>query len=158
MRGNGIRLVISLVLCQMAGVFGSIFNIRSLKTWYPSLVKPSFNPPSWVFAPVWILLFFLMGVALFRIWRLGWTTPGVRTAMSLFFLQLVLNVAWSGLFFGLRQPAWAFVEIWVLWGLILVCILLFRDLDRISAWLMVPYLGWVSFAAILNGAIAWLNR
>jgi len=153
-----VKLVVSLLVCQIAGVLGALFNSHALQSWYPGLIKPAFTPPGWVFGPVWTLLYILMGVALFRIWRIGTKTPGVRAAMVLFGIHLLSNAAWSAIFFGLRLPIWAFGEILILWGLILACILAFRRLDRTAAWLMIPYLAWVTFAALLNGAIAWLNR
>jgi len=124
--------------------------------WYASLAKPAWNPPNWIFGPVWTLLYILMGVAAWLVWRrVGWT--GARLALGLFILQLVLNAAWSWLFFGLHRPDLAFVDICALWGLILAVAVLFGRVDRLAAALLVPYLAWVGFATVLNFTIWRLN-
>ena len=124
--------------------------------WYASLVKPAWNPPNWIFGPVWTLLYVLMGVAAWLVWRrVGWS--GARLALGLFIVQLVLNAAWSWLFFGLHRPDLAFVDICALWGLILAVAVLFGRVDRLAAALLVPYLAWVGFATVLNFTIWRLN-
>ncbi|NIT36417.1 MAG: tryptophan-rich sensory protein [candidate division Zixibacteria bacterium] len=151
------KLITALAACQLVGVVGSLFTTPSLPAWYAALRKPSFTPPDGVFAPVWITLFFLMGVAAFLIWDKGIGRKGVRTALIVFGVQLALNLAWSALFFGLRSPLLAFVEIVALWLAIAASILTFYRVSKPASFLLVPYLAWVSFAAVLNYAIVRLN-
>ncbi|KPL10246.1 TspO protein [candidate division TA06 bacterium SM1_40] len=152
------RLVISIVLCQSAGVIGSIFTARSVSTWYPTLRRPFFNPPSWVFGPVWITLYLLMGISLFLVWRKGVGTAQVRVAIVAFAVQLILNAAWSGAFFGLRSPLAGLIVILLLWVAISVTMVLFRQISALASLILIPYIAWVSFAAILNASIYALNR
>jgi len=124
--------------------------------WYASLVKPAWNPPNWIFGPVWTLLYILMGVAAWLVWRrAGWR--GARLALSLFVVQLVLNALWSYLFFGIYRPDLAFVDICALWGMILAVTVLFSRHDRVAGALFLPYLAWVGFAAVLNFTLWRLN-
>jgi translocator protein len=147
-----LRFVASIVICSAAGGIGSLFTMPSIHGWYSNLIKPYFNPPNWLFAPVWTVLFFLMGVSLYLAWvKRDWF--GVR----IFAVQLFLNVLWSVLFFGLHLPWLAFFEIVFLWISIIATIIRFRYFSRTAASLMVPYLAWVSFAALLNLTIAILN-
>jgi benzodiazapine receptor len=155
---NALKLVISILLCQVAGMIGGFFTASSVNTWYDTLTKPSFNPPNWLFSPVWITLYVLMGVALFIVWKHGIQTAGVKIAVYLFGVQLVLNTLWSFLFFGLKMPLLAFIEIVILWGFILVTLLKFRTLSKLAGFLLIPYLLWVSFAAVLNFSLWYLNR
>lgn len=139
----------------VAGV-GGWFTSMGMPEWYASLRKPAFNPPSWIFGPVWTTLYVLMAIAAWLVWRsAGWRNG--RKALTLFFVQLALNLAWSGIFFALQSPGWAMAEIVALWLAILATTILFFRHSTIAGALMVPYLLWVSFAAVLNGAIAWLN-
>ena len=125
--------------------------------WYTALAKPSWNPPNWIFGPVWTVLYVLMGVAAWRIWRqVGFS--GGRITLGLFVFQLVLNALWSYLFFGLHRMDLAMFDILVLWGAILAVGVLFYDINRCAGALMLPYLAWVSFAACLNLALWHLNR
>ena len=157
-KGINIPVLIGFVLgSQLAGIIGALFTARSVQTWYTTLQKPSFNPPSWLFGPVWTVLYLLMGIAAYLVWAKGWTVPGVKTALFVFALQLVLNSLWSILFFGVRQPGWAFMEIVVLWAAIVVTIVLFWKISRTAAFLLVPYILWVSFAAVLNYSLWRLN-
>lgn len=144
-------------MCQMAGVIGSIFTTPAIPTWYANINKPSFRPPNWVFAPVWTILFLLMGIALFLILRKGLKNKNVKIAFFFFIFHLVLNTLWSILFFGLESPFAAFIEIIFLWASILVSIILFLPISRIAGYLLIPYLLWVSFASILNFSIWRLN-
>lgn len=153
-----IRLVIAVLVPLAVGGLGSLLTFDAVRTWYPTLVRPSFAPPSFVFGPVWTALYVMMGVASWLVWRRDLERPGVRGALILYAVQLCLNLAWSGLFFGLRQPLLALVEIVVLLVLIAVTIVRFAAVSRPAAVLMVPYLAWVSFATVLNGAFWWLNR
>jgi tryptophan-rich sensory protein len=145
-----LKLILSIIICQAAGFIGSIFTSRSIPTWYASLKRPSFAPPNWVFSPVWITLFVLMGISLYLVWRMLSRGQKVRTALILFAVQLVLNMLWSILFFGLQSPFAAFIEIVVLWMAILLTIIAFIRVSTAAAVLMIPYILWVSFAAVLN--------
>jgi len=152
-----VKLVVCIVICQLAGALGSIFTFSSIPSWYATLAKPSFNPPGWVFGPVWGTLYTMMGVAAWLIWRKGVSTPGVRSALILFALQLALNAAWSPIFFGARQILWAFVVIVALWVAILLTTVAFWRHSRPAAVLLMPYLAWVSFASVLNFTLWRLN-
>ncbi|MBW3022657.1 tryptophan-rich sensory protein [Candidatus Woesearchaeota archaeon] len=154
---NIIMLVISLAVCQLAGFIGSIFNVSSIPTWYETLNKPSFNPPNWIFAPVWTTLFVLMGISLYLVWSKGLKKKGVKSAVYVFGGQLALNTLWSILFFGLRSPTLAFVEIIILWLAILWTIIKFYKISKTAAYLLIPYIAWVSFAVLLNFVFVLLN-
>jgi tryptophan-rich sensory protein len=147
------KFIIAILIPQLAAGLGSIFTASSVSTWYLTLNKPSFNPPSWVFGPVWTALFILMGISLFLVWK----KKVDKKAMAFFGVQLGLNVLWSIFFFGLRNPALAFVEIIVLWSAILINIIYFYKISKPAAYLLVPYILWVSFAAVLNFTIFYLN-
>ena len=149
---NIFKLVISILVCQLAGVVGSIFTINSVSGWYLELVKPSFNPPSWIFSPVWITLFLLMGISLYLVW-----IKKAKIAMVFFGIQLFFNILWSVLFFGLKSPLLAFIDIIILWIFIFITIIKFYKVSRISVYLLLPYILWVSFAAVLNFFIFILN-
>lgn len=153
-----VRLAISLAVPLMVGGIGGQITNKSLDDWYPSLRKPSWNPPNWVFPIAWTLLFIGMGVALYRVWGLGLGTPGVLVALIFFGAQLVLNVGWSLFFFGLRSPPLALVEVIFLWLAVAGTIWTMGSLDSLSGWLLAPYLAWVTFAAILTAEIVRLNR
>ncbi len=157
MKANWKRLVLSLGICEAAGIAGSIYTLQSVREWYPTLTKPQFNPPAWVFGPVWTALFIMMGLSLYLVWNRGLKKKGVTDAVAIFGVQLILNVVWSYLFFGLRNPSLALFEIIVLWGAILVTILKFGKIDRPAAYLLIPYLLWVGFAGVLNLSIVLLN-
>ena len=150
-----IKFLVAVLLCEGVGIGGSFFTTPSIGSWYVTLSKPSFNPPNWIFAPVWTLLFFLMGVSLYLVWSKKDNLPvgGKRIAMLVFFQQLGLNVLWSALFFGLHNPFLAFVEIIALWFSILMTIFYFSKISKTAAYLLVPYILWVSFAAFLNFSI-----
>ncbi|MBN2422884.1 tryptophan-rich sensory protein [Candidatus Woesearchaeota archaeon] len=154
---NYLKLIASIVICQSAGIIGSFFTASSVNTWYLTLNKPSFNPPSWVFGPVWITLYFLMGISLYIIWNNYKNTKKSGLALILFSFQLLLNSLWSILFFGLRNPFLAFIEIVLLWTAILLTILYFYRISKTAAYLLIPYILWVSFAAVLNFSIFYLN-
>lgn len=152
-----LKFLLALVLCQSAGAIGSLFTLPAISDWYTYLRKPSFTPPSWVFGPAWAILYTLMAIAASLVWEKGLKTPGVREALVIFLVQLVLNSVWSLLFFGLRSPLYGFLEILVLWAAILTTILRFLKVSRLAASLLVPYLLWVSFASSLNLGILLLN-
>jgi tryptophan-rich sensory protein len=150
-------LVLCVGGCFAAAAVGALFTNPNVPGWYANLDKPSWTPPSWVFGPVWSLLYLLMGVSAWQVWR----KAGSRSAavpLVLFGIQLVFNMAWSGLFFGLRRPGVALVGIVFLWFAILATTIAFWRRSAPAGWLMLPYLVWVSFAAALNVAIWNLNR
>lgn len=144
-------------LCEGAGGLGTIFTAPAIDGWYAALAKPELAPPNWVFGPIWTTLFLLMGVAAFLVWRKGLKKKHVRAALGIFALQLALNVFWSALFFGLHNPGAAFAEIIVLWLSIAATIYLFARVSRPAAWLLVPYIVWVSVATYLNFMLFVLN-
>ncbi|HJX05972.1 MAG TPA: TspO/MBR family protein [Candidatus Nanoarchaeia archaeon] len=155
---NLVLLALSILICLLAGFIGSFFTITGPGSWYANIEKPSFNPPNWVFAPVWTALFILMGIALFLVWKQGFANPQVKTALLIFAVQFILNILWSAFFFGLKSPLLAFIEIIVLWAFILLTIINFYNLSKPAGFLLIPYILWVTFAAALNFAIFWLNR
>jgi benzodiazapine receptor len=155
---DAIRLAGSIVLCMLAGFIGSLLTMPKIPGWYANLEKPSFNPPGWLFGPVWTALYILMGIALFLVWRKGLASRGVRIALLVFLIQLVLNALWSVAFFGAQSPLAGLVVIIALWAAIVATIALFAPLSRVAVLLLVPYILWVSFAAILNATIYVLNR
>jgi len=152
-----IKLIVALAVCQIAGLVASLFTTPAFAGWYAALEKPGFTPPNWVFSPVWIGLFVLMAVAAFLVWNKGFSTKGVKTALAFFGIQLLLNVLWSILFFGCRSPFLALVEIVTLWLAIAVTILTFYRVSKPAAFMLVPYLLWVTFTATLSFAIFRLN-
>jgi len=152
-----VKLVVSIVACQCAGLIGSVFTTPNIPTWYAALEKPFFTPPSWLFAPAWITLYVLMAVAAFLVWRKGLGEEGVKCALTVFLVQLVLNALWSVVFFGLRSPLYGMVVILALWVAIVVTIIKFFRLSVAAGSLMLPYILWVSFASALNIAIWVLN-
>ncbi|MHC1756605.1 MAG: TspO/MBR family protein [Methanosarcina sp.] len=154
---NIFRLLVSVIICQLAGAIGSIFTSSSLESWYLLLEKPAFNPPSWVFFPVWTTLYTLMGISLYLIWEKGLQQREVKVGVFLFGLQLGLNILWSLLFFGLRAPYYALLEILVLWLAILLTAIQFWKVSKTASVLLIPYILWVSFAALLNYQIWVLN-
>jgi tryptophan-rich sensory protein len=152
-----IKLLVAILACQIAGVVGSIFTAPSIPTWYATLGKPDFTPPNWVFAPVWTTLFVLMGVSAYLVWNKGLENKNVKMALLIFSIQLALNMLWSFLFFGLKSPLYAFFEILILWLVIMLTIVNFSRISKTASWLLIPYIIWVSFAAILNFSIVRLN-
>jgi len=156
-KGKLAGLIAAIIICEFVGILGSIFTIPSITTWYAALHKPSFSPPNWLFGPVWMLLYALMGISAYLIWEKGIKKKGVKPALKLFALQLILNFIWTVLFFGLRSPLLGLIAIAVLWFAILATILKFSKLSKNAAMIMVPYLLWVSFAAVLNLAVWMLN-
>jgi tryptophan-rich sensory protein len=152
------KLVVSIVACLAAGAIGSVFTRSAIPTWYAALEKPFYTPPNWLFAPVWTLLYIMMGVAAFLVWRRGLGSRNVRIALIVFLVQLVLNALWSVVFFGLESPLFGLIVISVLWVAILATIIVFFRVSKVASVLMWPYLLWVSFAAVLNTTIWLLNR
>ena len=149
-------LALFVLSCLAAGWAGSLVTRPAIGAWYVDLSKPRWTPPSWVFAPVWTALYLSMAVAAWLVWRRAGFS-GARIALSLFTFQLVLNLLWSSIFFGLRRPGVAFIEISLLWIFVVATALAFWPVSRTAFGLMVPYLLWVTFAAALNAAIWRLN-
>jgi tryptophan-rich sensory protein len=151
-----VALAVFVLVCFGAAGLGSMATVSSLGEWYAGLQKPAWTPPPWIFGPVWTALYAGMAVAAWLVWkRLGW--PAASGALGVFALQLALNVAWSWLFFGLRRPGVAAIDITLLWVGILATLLAFSRAVPLAGWLMIPYLVWVTFAAALNIAIWRLN-
>ena len=146
-------LVGFLVLCVGGGTLAGLVSAPAILEWYPALNKPWWTPPSWLFGPAWTVLYILMAVAAWLVWKTG----NARTAMILFFAQLLLNFAWSLLFFGARSPGLGLIDVTAMWLAIAATIFAFAFRSRLAAFLMVPYLCWVSFAAALNAAIFLMN-
>jgi len=151
------KLLGLIVLCQLAGIIGSIFTFSAIPTWYATLNKPWFNPPGFVFAPVWILLYTLMGISLYLVLKKGLENKDVTLATMFFGAQLALNAIWSILFFGLHNIFLALVEIIVLWVVLLFTIIKFYKISKKAAYLLIPYFLWGSFATILTFSILLLN-
>jgi len=177
---NATKLIVSVLICELAGIIGSIFTMPEIRSWYYFLNKPSFSPPNWLFAPVWTILFLLMGISLYLVWskdfivnistndtqKKAWNPISAKlwsgswreeNAALIFVLQLVLNILWSVIFFGLKSPSLAFVEILMLWFAILYTIVNFYRISKPAAYLLLPYILWVSFATFLNFAIWQIN-
>jgi len=152
-----IKLIISLAASLAAGGIGVVFTAPAIRTWYVDLNKPFFTPPNWLFGPAWTILYILMGIAAFLIWRIGLSTPGVQIALIAFLIQLILNLLWSIVFFGMHSPSGGVIVIVLLWIAILVTLIKFWGLYQTAGILMIPYLLWVTFAAALNIAIWRLN-
>ncbi|MBT3404603.1 tryptophan-rich sensory protein [archaeon] len=156
MRVNWFLLIGLIIACNLIGSFGAIWT-ASDGGWYKNINKPSFNPPSWVFGPVWTLLFSLMGIALYLVWVAP--SSNVRTVALVFFgSQFILNVLWSYLFFGINSPLWSLVEIFILLIFIITTGFYFYFVNRFAGYLLIPYFLWVGFASFLNWAIWSLNR
>ena len=155
---NWVKLVIALIIPQLVAASGAYFTVTGTGSWYQTLDKPSWNPPSWVFGPVWTTLYILMGIAMFLIWKSDAPEKLKRKATIFWGVQLVFNFLWSFLFFGQQQIFGALLEIVVLWVLILLTIFAFARVSKLAAWLLVPYISWVSFATILTYTIWDLNR
>lgn len=149
-------LVVFMVICLGAGGLGAIATTPEIEGWYKTIAKPSWNPPDYVFGPVWTTLYVMMAVAAWLVWK----PKGLKAAalpLSLFGAQLALNVAWSWIFFGMHEPGWAFAEIVILWLAIVRTMVAFFRRSKVAGWLMAPYLAWVSFASVLNFTIWRLN-
>jgi benzodiazapine receptor len=156
---NIAKLIVSLAVPLLIGFLGSLFTTAdSLNNWYANLNKPPFNPPDWIFGPVWTTLYILMGIAAFLVWRKRFGNQLVRLALILFVIQLTLNAVWSALFFGLRSPLFGLIDIVLLLFAIVLTIIYFFKISLWPALLLIPYMCWVSFAAVLNTAIYILNR
>lgn len=154
-----IALAVAVVATEIVGASGAVFTSMGLESWYPQLVRPDFAPPNWIFAPVWTMLFALMGVAVWLVWKqaTGELAAIARFALGVFVVHFAVNLAWSGVFFGLQSLLGGLIVIAILWLLIVATIWAFDKVDRRAAALLVPYLAWVSFAGYLNYAFWALN-
>jgi benzodiazapine receptor len=150
------KLLYSLIITIGIGALAGLATASNIGGWYTQISKPSFNPPNWIFGPVWTVLYILMGIALSMIWKKP-TSLYKSNALWLFFIQLFLNFCWSFIFFYFHKIGLALIDIFFLWIFILLTIFSFAKLDKKAAWLLLPYISWVSFATILNGAIFRLN-
>jgi len=154
------RILVLVATCLVVGYFSSLVTQESVNTWFPTIKKPVFNPPNWLFAPVWTTLYVMMGIAGGLVWH-EIDSPRkeeVKKAMLFFAIQLGLNALWSYLFFGLKNPLLALIEIVLLWLMIYETYIKFSKINKFSGYLFVPYLLWVSFATVLNASIWWLNK
>ena len=176
---KALKLIQCIIICELAGVFGSVFTTPAINGWYSTINKPSFNPPNWIFGPVWTILFILMGISLYLVWEKKWQAKNVLTKNTktwnewsqnlwtgkwskiniilIFSTQLILNVLWSIVFFGMQSSEKAFAVVLCLWVAILFTILNFYRVSKLAAYLLIPYLLWVSFAGVLNLFIVILN-
>jgi tryptophan-rich sensory protein len=154
---KAVKLISCILICELAGILGTIFTSPSIPTWYRTLQRPSLSPPNWVFGPVWTILFLLMGIAAYLVWQKGLAKKQVQTALVLFIIQLVLNTYWSIIFFGLHNLRGALIEIVFLWFAILLTVVSFYKISKTAAYLLIPYILWVSFAIYLTYSIWLLN-
>ncbi len=155
---NIVKGIVAIAIPLLVGGASGFFTITGVDSWYQTINKPSWNPPNWVFGPVWTTLYIMMGIALFLVWKEDTSEELKKIAIALFSVQLILNFFWSFIFFNLQQPGWALVEIIAMWFFILLTIFAFAQVNKTAAWLLVPYISWVSFATILNYTIWQLNR
>ena len=153
-----LKFVVSLGICLLAGGLGTIFTVSSIPTWYAALNKPIFSPPNYLFAPVWTILYILMGISLYLVWKKGIKTKKSREAIYTFGVQLFLNAIWSPVFFGYKNIFLALIVIVLMLVFIIKTIVLFAKIDKKAAYLLYPYAAWVSFATILNFSVWILNR
>ena len=153
---NWFKLIAAIIICQLIGFIGSIFTTQSVNSWYLTINKPAFTPPGWVIGGVWTMLFILMGVALYLVWNKK--TKNNKKALIIFGCQLILNILWSVFFFFLHSPLAALVEIFILWFFILLTIIYFAKISKSAAYLLIPYILWVSFASFLNYSVYIINK
>jgi len=156
-RGDWKGLAAAVVFCELAGIVPGYLTANDVATWYQTLERPAYNPPDWIFGPVWTTLFLLMGVSLYLVWREAGDEPAGRTAIGLFLVQLGLNVSWTLVFFGGRSIVGGLFVIAALWVAIVTTVVAFARVNLRAALLLIPYLLWVSFAAVLNVGIWRLN-
>lgn len=154
---NSTKLIISIIGCELAGLLSTPFTLSAIPNWYAYLNKPFFAPPNWIFGPVWTLLYFLMGISIYLIWKETSNKKKTTIAKKYFIAQLVANFVWTPVFFGLRSPLFGLIIIIAMWSLIVITIKKFYPLSKTAAYLLVPYLLWVSFATLLNAFILILN-
>ena len=156
---NIVKLVVSCAVPFLVGLMGSLFTTAdTLGNWYADLNKPFFNPPNWIFGPVWTTLYIMMGISAYLVWQKDINSKAVRIVLACFIVQLFLNAIWTPLFFGLHSPLLGLIDIVLLLNAIIVTIFAFFQISRIAALLLIPYLAWVSFATVLNASTYFLNR
>ena len=155
---NIAKIIIAVAIPVAVGAVSGFFTFSGVQSWYQTLNKPSWNPPDRIFGPVWTTLYVMMGIGLYQVWRSDSSGVLKKKAIALFAAQLILNFFWSFIFFNQHQIGWAFIEIMVMWIFILLTIFAFAQVSKTAAWLLVPYISWVSFAAILNYTIWQLNK
>lgn len=159
---NIFKFVFSIIICEIIGIIGSIFTFSSVANWFPLLVKPWFSPPPWLFGPVWIILYFLMGLSLYIVWISKTDSPTQKHKNQEFFIlfgiQLILNGLWSFLFFGLKSPIYGFIDILFLDTEVVMTIIYGYRISKYAAILLFPYMAWITFATLLNFQIVLLNR
>ena len=153
-----LKLILSVVVCLAVGIVGSVFTSPAIPTWYMSLNKPIFNPPNWIFGPVWSLLYILMGISFYMIWEKRKKNKNAANAIKLFAVQLVLNAVWSPIFFGAKNLFLSLIVIIFMWFAILKTIRAFAKVNKTASYLLYPYIAWVSFASVLNFSIWMLNK
>jgi translocator protein len=156
-KSKWLKLIVALLLPQVAGAIGGFFSAANVPTWYQTLLKPAFTPPGWVFGPVWGMLYLMMGLAFFFVLISEQNKDSRRFVAGLFGVHLLLNTLWSILFFGLRNPFLAFIDIIVLWLMITALVFVFWNIKKLAGMLMIPYWLWVSFASVLNYSIWKMN-
>ena len=152
-----LRFIISIIICQSAGIFGSLFTFEAVPDWYITLEKPFFAPPNWIFGPVWIILYYLMGVSLYIVWKDELKSKTRNVFFVVFAIQLILNALWSLLFFGLRSPLLGLIDILILDVMLVVTIFYAKRVSKYAAMLLIPYMVWIIIASVLNYAIMVLN-
>ncbi|ALM49597.1 CrtK [Flavobacterium psychrophilum] len=153
------KILVMIVTCVIVGTVSGLVTQESVTTWYPTINKPSFNPPNWIFAPVWTTLYVMMAIAAGLVWdKMETQRETVRKALTFFAIQLALNALWSFIFFGLHNPMLALIEIVLLWLMIYETFVQFNKVNKIAGYLFIPYILWVTFALVLNASIWWLNR
>lgn len=157
MRSLALKIIIGAAVCLAIGTLSGIATASSVGSWYATLNKPSFNPPNWIFGPVWTLLYIMMGIAAGLVWDKGWNNRKVRLGLGAFIVQLLLNALWSVFFFGMQNPVLALADIIILLGILILLTTYFYGIRKWAGLLLVPYVLWVSFATALNLAIVWLN-
>ncbi|HRG19092.1 MAG TPA: tryptophan-rich sensory protein [Flavobacterium lutivivi] len=156
---KNLRIAAIVLTCLAVGYFSSLVTRDNIPTWYATLKKPFFNPPNWVFAPVWTILYIMMGIAAGRVWnKVDSDQQNVKKGMYFFIIQLALNALWSYLFFGMHNLFLSIIEIILLWLMIYETIIQFKKVDRLASKLLIPYLVWVSYASILTASVWYLNK
>lgn len=155
---NTLKLIIAIAIPIIVGGTSGFFTATGVESWYQTIARPTWNPPGWIFGPVWTTLYVMMGISLFLVWKEDTSVELKKIGIALFAIQLVLNFFWSFIFFNQHQIGWALVEIVAMWVFILLTIFAFAQVNKAAAWLLVPYISWVSFATILNFTIWQLNK
>ncbi len=155
---NTLKLIIAIAIPLIVGGSSGFFTATGVESWYQTIARPTWNPPGWIFGPVWTTLYVMMGISLFLVWKEDTSVELKKIGIALFAIQLVLNFFWSFIFFNQHQIGWALVEIVAMWVFILLTIFAFAQVNKAAAWLLVPYISWVSFATILNFTIWQLNK